>query len=91
MNAWDEKKRLRNLADHAVDFRDLDRLDWNRALIFEDRRRDYGETRLIAIVPLGVRLHVVVYVEREGARRFISARKANSREVSFYEKQIVAS
>ncbi len=87
MTTWDENKRLKNLADHGVDFRDLEALDWERALVFEDRREDYGETRLIAMVPLGARLHVVVYVERGGQRRIISARKANSREVAFYERQ----
>ena len=87
MTTWDETKRLTNLASHGVDFRDLERLDWRRALIFEDRRRDYGETRLIAMAPLGARLHVVVYVERGGERRIISARKANSRKVAFYENE----
>jgi uncharacterized protein len=81
VTTWDEGKRLKNLASHGVDFRDLDALEWERALVFEDRRKDYGETRLIAMAPLGARLHVVVYVERLGERRIISARKANSREV----------
>jgi uncharacterized protein len=87
VDAWDEKKRLRNIASHGVDFRDLADLDWRGALIFEDRRRDYGETRLIAMAPLNARLHVVVFVERDGRRRIISARKANSREVAFYETE----
>ncbi len=52
-----------------------------KALNFEDLGKEYGETRLIAMVPLGVRLHAVVYVERSGEPRIISARKANSREV----------
>jgi uncharacterized protein len=83
-----ETKRLANLAKHGVDFRDLEGLDWERAtLTFEDRRQDYGEMRIIAMVPLGLRLHVVVFVERGGERRIISARKANSREVAFYEKE----
>lgn len=87
MTTWDENKRLTNLARHGVDFRDLEGLDWRRAVIFEDRRRDYGETRLIAMAPLGARLHVTVYVERDGERRIISARKANSREVALYERE----
>jgi uncharacterized DUF497 family protein len=86
-NIWDENKRLSNIANHGVDFRDLAGLEWRRALIFEDQRRDYGETRLIAMAPLRARVHVVVFVERNAARRIISARKANSREVAFYEKQ----
>jgi uncharacterized protein len=87
VTVWDENKRLANLAKHGVDFRDLEGLDWKRALIFEDRRRDYGETRLIALAPLGLRLQVVVFVERGAERRIISARKANSREVAFYERE----
>jgi len=46
---------------------------------------------MIALAPLGERLHVVVYVERDGDMRYISARKANSREVAFYEAQTPAS
>lgn len=87
MDSWDENKRLANIANYGVDFRDLVKLEWDSAVIFEDRRRDYGETRLIAMARLGARLHVVVYVERDGGRRIISARKANSREVAFYEKE----
>ncbi len=87
MPTWDERKRIVNLANHKIDFRDLEGLHWADALIFEDRRRDYGETRMIAMAKLGRRLHVVVFVERNGERRYISARKANSREVALYEKQ----
>ena len=87
MTTWDENKRLANLAKHGVDFRDLRRLQWDEALVFEDRRKDYGETRMIAMAPLGARLHVVVFVERGGERRIVSARKANSRELEFYENE----
>jgi uncharacterized protein len=87
MYEWDKNKRLTNIANHAIDFCDLVDLDWDRAVIFEDRRRDYGEARLIALAPLGGRLHVVVFVERDSSRRIISARKANSREVAFYERE----
>jgi len=74
VTTWDESKRLANLAKHGVDFRDLEGLDWERSLIFEDRRKDYGEMRLIAMTPLGRRLHVIVFVERSAVRRIISAR-----------------
>ena len=70
----DETKRLANLVKHGVDFRDLEGLDWERSLIFEDRSRYYGEMRLIAMTPLGRRLHVIVFVERSAVRRIISAR-----------------
>ena len=66
MAAWDENKRLSNLVDHGVDFRNLTRLDWGSAVVFEDRRKNYGETRLIAMAKLGARLHVVVFAMRNG-------------------------
>ena len=87
MSEWDEKKRLSNFAAHGVDFRRLDALHWDDAVIFADLRKDYGEKRMIAMVKLGRRLHVIVFVERKGQRRFISARKANSREIAYYEEQ----
>jgi uncharacterized protein len=58
---WDDSKRRSNIAKHGVDFADLPDLDWTRAWVFEDRRRDYGEKRSIALVPLGRRLHAIVY------------------------------
>jgi uncharacterized DUF497 family protein len=50
----------------------------------EDRRREYGETRFVATGPIaefGNRICVVVYAWRENARRIISFRKANDREI----------
>ena len=53
----------------------------------KDTRRDYGETRMIALCAIGERLYCVVYVDREDARRIISLRKANYREVMDYANQ----
>lgn len=47
-------------------------------------RRDYGEHRMVAIGYIGLRLYGVVYVDRDGRRRIISLRKANSREEARY-------
>ena len=55
----------------------------------EDGRREYGETRFVAIGPieaLAGRLHVVVYTWRSGKRRLISVRKANDREIRKYRR-----
>ena len=49
-----------------------------------DRRFDYGETRQIAFGFINNRLFVCVYADRDGGRRIISLRKANSREVRRY-------
>ena len=54
----------------------------------EDRREDYGETRFVALGPLPAndRIYVVVYTWRENARRLISFRKANGREIRKYRQ-----
>lgn len=57
----------------------------------EDRRRDYGELRVIAVgLAEGIAL-TVVYTDRApeagwSVRRIISARKSNRRERNAYEK-----
>ena len=77
---WDEAKRQANLAKHGVDFSAVFRLEWAGTTTEPDERFDYGEHRLIATGMIGDRLHVVIYTERNGLRRIISLRKANSRE-----------
>jgi len=88
MVEWDEAKRLKNLEKHEVDFEAVAGCDWSLACVVEDVRKDYGERRYVAFAPLNESIHVVVYVVRAGARRLISARKANVREVRFYEAQM---
>jgi uncharacterized DUF497 family protein len=88
MVEWDEAKRLKNLEKHEVDFDAVAACDWSLAYVVEDARKDYGERRYVAFVPLDERIHVIVYVVRTDARRLISARKANAREVRFYEAQM---
>ena len=57
----------------------------------EDRRSDYGETRIVATGPIelfGGRICVVVYTWRDGVRRIISFRKADDKEVGKYQKSV---
>lgn len=58
--------------------------DWQDALCWKDERHDYGEPRMTALGYVGVRLYCIAFVDRENARRIISLRKANSREVKRY-------
>ena len=52
----------------------------------EDRRRDYGEKRMVAIGQAdGIHL-TVVYADRDRARRIVSARRSNRRERQVYAK-----
>lgn len=83
---WDEKKNDRNTLVHGVSFDFVDGFDWHSAIIACDDRRDYGEVRCVAYSFINKRLFVCVYTQRGSTRRIISLRKANKREVSFYEE-----
>jgi uncharacterized DUF497 family protein len=83
---WDEAKRLRNRQSHGVDFAAAEAFDWRAVVEWEDRREEYGEQRLVAIAPIGKRLHVMVYTRRGENIRIISLRKANGKETKEYEK-----
>jgi len=82
---WDEEKRATNVRNHGIDFAAAQDFDWETALEFEDRRRDYGERRLISYGKIGSRLYVMVWTARQEAVRIISLRKANTREITRYE------
>jgi uncharacterized DUF497 family protein len=83
---WDERKRVANLDRHGIDFAEVRRFDWDSAQFTPDRRRDYGEIRVIAVGRIGPRMHVLVFAPRAERIRIISLRKANDREIKRYEK-----
>lgn len=83
----DAAKDIKNQEKHGVSLTEAASIDWDVALIWQDTRHDYGENRMIALVPIGKRLYCVVYVDREDERRIISLRKANYREVIQYANQ----
>ncbi len=85
---WDEQKRERTLAERAVDFADVEHLEWPLALTREDSRNNYGERRFVTLGPIHGRLCVLVWFERNGAMRIISLRKANQRERRAYDRGI---
>jgi uncharacterized DUF497 family protein len=69
---FDTEKNARNIAERGLSFGRVAELDWDTALVVEDTRRDYGETRLLVVTPRGEDLRV------------ISFRRANGREVRLY-------
>ena len=85
---FDPEKDATNLSKHGVSLAAAAELDWDAALAWIDDRADYGEQRIIALAPMGDRLFFVVFVDRDEARRVISLRRANRREVSRYVKAI---
>ena len=82
MYEWDERKREMNLAKHGVDFAAMESFEWEGALEFMDGR--YVEPRWVAIGYIDLKLHTVVYTERDDLIRVISLRKATPREQRHY-------
>lgn len=82
--AFDTNKDAANLEKHGVSLAAAAMIEWDDALTWADDRHSYGEARMCAIAYIGDRLHYVVYVDRAEARRIISLRKANLREVKRY-------
>jgi uncharacterized protein len=86
---WDDEKRHANLAKHRVDFSAATLIFQNECVTKTDSRRDYGETRKIALGQSGELVLAVVYVERRETIRIISARKA-SRDERRYFSEVLA-
>ena len=85
---FDPAKDLANLAKHGVSLILASELDWEPALVWVDERFEYGETRLIALAPKAETLYCVAYIDRGGAKRIISLRRANRREVKHYVQSL---
>ena len=87
---FDPAKDISNLAKHHCSLVDAAGFEWDTAITWIDARRDYSETRRVALGYIGLRLMNLVFVDRPALkptdRRVISLRKANKREVSRYAK-----
>jgi uncharacterized DUF497 family protein len=70
---WDEAKRLSNLEDHGVDFKDAALIFERPVLLAEDKRNDYGEPRFRALGRVGDDIFMAAFTWRGEARRIISA------------------
>lgn len=81
---FDPAKDGANLAKHGVSLSVASELDWEAALVWFDNRFEYNETRMIALAPKTEILFYVAFVDRGEARRIISLRRANRREVKHY-------
>jgi len=78
--AKDDASRVK----HGVSLALAAELDWETALVWVDDRFQYAETRMIALAPKTGILYYVAFVDRGAARRIISLRRANRREVKCY-------
>jgi hypothetical protein len=78
--SFDPEKRQRTLKERGLDFEDAALVFEGTTVEIEDRRRDYGERRIICFGMLAGRLVAVGYTPRGAARHVFSMRKANDRE-----------
>jgi len=81
---WDEAKRRANILKHGIDFVDAIDIFAGRLIETEDRRRDYGERRLLATGEAGGETLRIVYTWRGDRRRIITARRARRNERRAY-------
>jgi uncharacterized protein len=82
---WDERKCRTNLRKHGVDFAAVAAFEWASVQETQDRRKDYGERRWVALGRIDQRVYVLVYTRRGGRIRVISLREANGKEFDRYE------
>lgn len=85
---FDPEKRALTLAARDLDMAACGDVFAGSCLTVPDLRRDYGEDRFITIGFLADRMVVVVWTPRADARRIISMRKANDREVALYRPRL---
>jgi uncharacterized protein len=81
---FDPVKDQINRTKHGVSLAAVVDMDFDLAIVIEDRRVDYGETRFIAYAPIGGVLHVVWFTMRGNVLRAIGLRRANRRERQKY-------
>ena len=83
---WDEAKSYLNRLERGFGFDYVIKVFAGPIIETEDRRRDYGESRMSVIGAIEGDVYVVVYTPRSGRRRIISARPANRRERNAYRE-----
>jgi uncharacterized DUF497 family protein len=88
---WDRKKSDANYRERGFDFAFASLVFEGPALMVEDKRRDYGERRFVAI-GLADQIHItLVFTDRVGLkndimRRIISARRSSRKERKLYDQ-----
>lgn len=77
---WDDDKSAWTRRTRGFGFETAVRIFEEPTLDMLDERHDYGEDRVVALGAIGEEVLVVVYADRNGVRRIISARRASRQE-----------
>ncbi|MFY9260597.1 MAG: BrnT family toxin [Gallionella sp.] len=83
---FDPVKDSRNRHERGLAFERAAEFDFLTAIVRQDVRRAYPEPRFVALGFLDARLHLLCFTPVAHGIRVISFRKANSREVKYYER-----
>lgn len=83
---WDLAKDTSNKRKHGIGFRESAEIFRGYVLTTEDIRRDYGEKRLIALGEYNGEVIRIVFTERDGKIRIITAWKASRNDRKSYQK-----
>lgn len=84
---WDPAKREINLAKHGLDLpRTVEVFNDPQYLDEDANQPEYGELRRKAIGRVGPLMVCVIYTDRDGVRRIISARRARRDERERYRQ-----
>ena len=81
---FDPAKSERNVRQRGLSFERAADFAFESAVFAADDRKEYNETRIVALGLLGDRVHVLCFTETVEGIRVISFRKANTREVNRY-------
>lgn len=81
---FDTDKREKTLAERGLDFARAGEVFAGVSVTVQDARQNYGEARYVTVGIIDGRSVVLVWTPRGEARRIISMRKANEREIAQY-------
>ena len=84
---WDENKNTANIEKHGIDFKRAQRI-WDETPVEISRSSERGEERIVVIGELEAVCLTVVYTERQGNIRIISARASNRKERQYRDLAI---
>jgi hypothetical protein len=85
---WDERKRLRNLEVHGLDFADAKRVFHGPTVTIEDDRYEYAEQRFLTIGLLAEIAVSIVHTESASRIHVISFRKATRHEQKIFFESV---
>ncbi|WP_154717042.1 BrnT family toxin [Sterolibacterium denitrificans] len=85
---FDPEKRNKTLTERGLDFARAGEVFAGVNVTAEDARFDYSEPRFNTVGVLDGRMVVMVWTPRGEARRIISMRKANEREISKFAQAL---